>query len=121
MKAYRVIYQGQFFPYGPSEDVVFANTRKRAKSKFLANKSVFCGAKECEDNETIELYRLKELDNCEKLSLMKITEKLIYDVSKSDLVSKIGEKEFNKSNSDKVEFERAWIKRYGSKEKGAQK
>ena len=116
MKAYRVIYQGQFFPYGPSDDVVFANTRKRAKSKFLANKSVFGGGKECKNDETIGLYRLKELDNCEKLSLMKIMEKLISEVTEFDLVAEIGEEKFNRENFDKAKFEKAWMKKYGSEE-----
>ncbi|WP_278956375.1 hypothetical protein [Lactobacillus apis] len=116
MKAYRVLYQGEFFPYVLSEDIVFANTRKRARSKFMADKSVFWGNQFCIDEEGMKFTRCKELDNCEKLSLMKIYEKLIYDIPDSSKYTMIGDRTFSNGNSTKEEFEKAWIKEYGSEE-----
>ncbi|QHJ84824.1 MAG: hypothetical protein [Bacteriophage sp.] len=110
MKAFMVIYEGELFPFTASQDFVFANTTKRAKSKFLSGKSAFNGIEDCYDKEEIELQRCKELDSCESLSTKDIVKRLI---TVFGWVWEVNDNQYTKENFNEKDFSKDWSKEYG--------
>lgn len=120
MKAYIIRYWGWGSPYSSSEDLVYANTKKGAITKFVNLKSVFADG-EWGREDVFNVQRFEPLDKYENLSDMELAEILItkynrewsiptdyhYDREHLTYVPE-DSYEVDKDNFNKEEFEKAW-------------
>lgn len=116
MKAYQVEYPGDGYEIETGMDLVYGNNREEAKKNFFENESFFGSwGYECDCRVSdVKFYRLKDLDDCENLSSMKKAEKLV--VSGACMYWELGDKCFDEDNFDEQEFEKEWMKEYGSEQ-----